>query len=320
MFHPSQRAVLARKYHKDLPADIRRYLNGRGIPDWLIEQKQLGWSGSRIVIPVFDSEGGICQFRYAKSPHDTSASPKMLSELGTGAELYGWERLVRRPRRIVICEGEFDRLVLEARGFEAVTSTAGAQSFRPEWALAFAGIRHVFICFDRDAAGVTAARYVKSLLPAAKIVHLPPEVGHKGDISDFFVRLGRDRADFEIVLAEAAAAAEPEDDDGAPSVSAKPPPGGQPHLRARRIRQAIRLVQVIGRFIDLTNIGRRFVGRCTFHEDDRPSFTIYPETDTYYCFGCGAHGDVVTFVMQKESKTYYEALDALERFELSHEL
>jgi DNA primase len=49
------------------------------------------------------------------------------------AELYGWENLVSKPSQIIICEGEFDRLVLEANGFNAVTSTGGAKTFRHEW-------------------------------------------------------------------------------------------------------------------------------------------------------------------------------------------
>jgi DNA primase len=244
----------------------------------------------------------------------------MESDGNVTPELYGWETLARTPHRVVICEGEFDRLVLEARGFEAVTSTAGAQTFRPEWALAFAGIRHIFICFDHDEAGETAARHVKSMLPAAKIVRLPADVGAKGDITDYFIRLGYGSADFEIRLADAAAEAEPAHAEAALLRSTKPPPASRPHLRAERLKQAIRLVQIVGRVVDLQNVGGRFVGRCPFHEDDRPSFTIYPETNTYHCFGCGEHGDIITFVMRKESKTYHEALDALERFHLTDEL
>ena len=320
MFNPTQRRVLARDYQKNLPADIRQYLNARGIPDWLVDKQQLGWDGYRIVFPVLDSRGDICQFRYAKSPRDTSASPKMLAELGMEPDLYGWERLATQPRRIVICEGEFDRLVLEARGFEAVTSTGGVLTFRPEWALAFEGIRHIFICFDRDEAGEQGASHVQSILPAAKILRLPEEVGEKGDITDYFVRLGHDRADFEILLAKAAAEAEPGDEEPALPAVTKPPPPTRPHARATQLKRAIRLVQVVGRVVDLQNVGNRFIGRCPFHADDRPSFTLYPETDTYYCFGCGAHGDAITFLMHNESKTYYEALDALERFFLTDAL
>ncbi|MBV9496871.1 MAG: replication-relaxation family protein [Acidobacteria bacterium] len=109
MFTPSQRFILALRYNKNLPADLRGYLHDRGIPDSVIDEKLLGWNGHRIVIPVFDSQSAICQFRYARSPRDLSESPKMLTEFGTGPELYGWERLATSPRRIVICEGEFDR-------------------------------------------------------------------------------------------------------------------------------------------------------------------------------------------------------------------
>ncbi len=321
MYHPSIRAVLAGRYHNNLPADMRRYLNGRGIPDAMVNEKLLGWTGSRITIPVFGLDSTIVQFRYAKSPRDRSDSPKVTTEFGCGAELYGWERLAKRPRRIVICEGEFDRLVLEARGFEAVTSTAGAQTFKPEWALSFVGVKHIFICFDRDEAGESAAARLKTILPSAKIVRLPAVVGDKGDVTDYFVRLGHDRVDFEILLANAAAAEEPADTRKVATLSrGKPPPSVRPHPRADRLKRAIRLVQLVGRYTDLRNAGGKFVGRCPFHDDDRPSFTIYPETNTYNCFGCGAHGDLIAFVMHKESKTFHEALDFLERFEHTDEL
>jgi hypothetical protein len=60
----------------------------------------------------------------------------MVASRGSHVDLYG-EVLRLQPKRVVICEGEFDRLVLEANGFEAVTSTGGAATFRAEWADAF---------------------------------------------------------------------------------------------------------------------------------------------------------------------------------------
>jgi len=47
-------------------------------------------------------------------------------------ELYGWENLKGEPSQIIICEGEFDRLVLEANGFKAVTATGGARAFKKD--------------------------------------------------------------------------------------------------------------------------------------------------------------------------------------------
>jgi hypothetical protein len=58
----------------------------------------------------------------------------------------------------------------------------------------------------------------------------------------------------------------------------------------------------------------------TAHDEQSPSFAVYPETNTYYCFGCGAHGDAIKFLMDKESMTYGQALEALERFEFTNEL
>ncbi|MGH9418136.1 MAG: toprim domain-containing protein [Terriglobales bacterium] len=56
-------------------------------------------------------------------------------------------------RRIVVCEGEFDRLALESRGFAAVTSTAGTLTFRREWADALRRFREVLICFGCNGRG-----------------------------------------------------------------------------------------------------------------------------------------------------------------------
>jgi DNA primase len=320
MIHPSIRRELAEHYHQQMPEEIRRYLNGRGIPQKTLEEKLLGWNGQRITIPVFAGNGDVIQFRYAKSPTDPAGTPKVLTEVGGGAELYGWETLAKNPYRVVICEGEFDRLVLEARGFPAVTSTAGGNTFLDEWLPYFDSVRHVYICFDRDAAGELAARNLHAKLPKAKIVRLPDAVGPKGDITDYFVRLGNGIADFEVLLAIAATEGEADDESGAPLPKTPPrkPSSGAP--AAERLKHAIRLVEIAGRYTDLQAAGAHIVGRCPFHEEKNASFTIYPETDTYYCFGCGAHGDVIQFLMEKESKTYHEAIGALENYLLTNEL
>ena len=74
--------------------------------------------------------------------------------------------------------GEFDRLVLESQGFSAVTSTAGALTFRRDWAEALRSIQAtLYICFDRDTAGHVGAARVGRLLPEARIVSLPTVIG-----------------------------------------------------------------------------------------------------------------------------------------------
>jgi DNA primase len=312
----------ATQYNRRLPPEVRRYLKDRGIPDAVIDRELLGWTGSRISIPIFGREGEVLSFRFAKSPTDTTPSPKVLSEVGARPEIYGWKTLARELYQVVICEGEFDRLVLEARGIPAVTSTAGAGVFLPDWAPFFSRIRHVYICFDRDEAGEIGAKNVCRFLPQAKIIRLPQEVGEKGDVTDYFVRLGKTIVDFRLLLAEAAAAEENESKDADPAEGSAPAPPKTKAVakRAANIKAAVRLQAVVSRYLELRPVGGNLVGRCPFHEDTKASFTLYPETDTYFCFGCRAHGDVIAFLMHKESLTYGQALERLERFRYTHEL
>jgi DNA primase len=313
MLTPITRRDLAIRYHRLLPANIRQYLNDRGIPDEIIDRELLGWNGRRITIPVFGASGDLLTFRNAKSPDDTSNSPKMLSEIGSSVELYGWKTLQRQPHRVVICEGEFDRLVLEARGFQAVTSTGGAGIFLREWIPHFEKIRRIYICFDRDAAGQAGAEKVKHLLPRAAIVRLPADVGERGDITDYFVRCGRMRADFEALLAMASA----DEENRTETKKWKIPRTRHIHIsqrrRAERLKSSVRLENVLQNFMDLRKQGQYLVGLCPFHREAFASFTVYSD-GTYYCFGCHEHGDVIEFLMRKEGMTFGQALAALERF------
>ena len=300
----------AADYHEALPQRMREYLNARGIPDVLIDFHLLGWNGARITIPIFDREGQLAFFKLAKSPDDQSGSPKMLATPGAKAELYGWEDVLYRPGDIVICEGEFDRLALKAQGFRAATSTGGARVFRDDWAADFAPIRNVYICFDRDAAGREGALHVGRLIPQARIIELPEEVGEGGDVTDFFVRLGHTDDDFRALFEEAVPA---------PAAPANGRPLREPRqadgpLRQRieRLKQIASIETVIGRYVDLKSSGSALVGTCPFHQDQMPSLTVYPETGTFYCFGCGAHGDVISFLREIEGLRFFEALDVLE--------
>src|ERR1044072_4329818 len=170
MTSPTNLLDLAIQYHDALPARIRAYLHSRGIPDELIDSHLLGWNGWRITIPIHNRQGEVTFFRLAKDPEDTRPAPKMISSPGSAVELYGWDEVLRHPQQIIICEGEFDRLVLQARGFAAVTSTGGAVTFRPQWADALRSIKEVYLCFDRDQAGKTGAKIVALMIPQAKVL------------------------------------------------------------------------------------------------------------------------------------------------------
>ncbi len=59
--------------------------------------------------------------------------------------------------------------------------------------------------------------------------------------------------------------------------------------------------------------GREFVGLCPFHKEKTPSFSVVEDKGFYHCFGCGAHGDVISFVMQTEGLGFLEAVEDLAR-------
>lgn len=69
--------------------------------------------------------------------------------------------------------------------------------------------------------------------------------------------------------------------------------------------------EVIGSYIQLKRAGTRYVACCPFHSEKTPSFTVFTDTSSYYCFGCGAGGDVISFVMKQESLDYIDAVRLL---------
>ena len=65
---------------------------------------------------------------------------------------------------------------------------------------------------------------------------------------------------------------------------------------------------VISSYISLKRNGRTLKGLCPFHNEKTPSFTVYPDTRSFYCFGCGASGDVISFIMRMDNLDYVEAV------------
>ncbi len=74
------------------------------------------------------------------------------------------------------------------------------------------------------------------------------------------------------------------------------------------IRDTARVEEVVGDFVMLKRRGVNMIGRCPFHNEKTPSFTVSPTKGIYKCFGCGASGDSIKFVMEHEHFTYPEAL------------
>ena len=68
---------------------------------------------------------------------------------------------------------------------------------------------------------------------------------------------------------------------------------------------------VVSSYITLKRAGSNFNGSCPFHSEKTPSFTVFPATQSFYCFGCGAGGDAITFVMRMENLDYLSAIKLL---------
>jgi DNA primase len=79
------------------------------------------------------------------------------------------------------------------------------------------------------------------------------------------------------------------------------------------LRQRLSLVQVISRKVKLTRRGREQTGLCPFHAEKSPSFTVNDDKGFFHCFGCGAHGDVIGFVMRSDSLSFPESVERLAR-------
>jgi DNA primase len=77
------------------------------------------------------------------------------------------------------------------------------------------------------------------------------------------------------------------------------------------LRSRLTLSDIIGRKVRLTRAGREFKGCCPFHNEKTPSFYVNDDKQFYHCFGCGAHGDAIGFVMQHDNKSFIEAIEEL---------
>ena len=71
-----------------------------------------------------------------------------------------------------------------------------------------------------------------------------------------------------------------------------------PEAKLLEIKEAAPIAEVIGQYVRLNQRGRYLVGLCPFHAEKTPSFTVYPERNIFHCFGCGAGGNVFSFLMQ----------------------
>lgn len=201
---PDQKVIdnqTVRDLHFDLLTNqemIDRLESERGITLDLIKKWELGWDRrtKRVAIPIRDAEGVARNIRlYA---FDKGGQQKMISWRAGFGTARLWPLSAFDEDYVVLCEGEMDRLVLDGQGINAVTSTAGAKTWKSEWSEHFEGMK-VRICYDMDTAGEEgsrkAAASISQFAKEVKIIRL--DLSKQGeDVTDFFVSYGYSIDDF----------------------------------------------------------------------------------------------------------------------------
>jgi DNA primase len=82
-------------------------------------------------------------------------------------------------------------------------------------------------------------------------------------------------------------------------------------MNIEEIKNKLDIVEVVQRYIKLKRVGKYYSGLCPFHKETKPSFYVSPEMQIFKCFGCGAGGDVIKFLMQIENLTYSQVLEKI---------
>lgn len=195
---------LPAEYHRSLMENtgvIRDILRDkRGITDETLKRFTIGWDGERVTIPIYDEHGELVNIRRYKwnSYEDATKMINYEDQVGNAYgedRVYGIEHLFDvNCKKLIWCEGEWDRLVAEQAGFPCCTATAGAGNFRTEWFRLLQQKEAVFICFDNDDAGRRATEYMVDNLRGTRVklyvINWPADFKEKGDITDALIEAG----------------------------------------------------------------------------------------------------------------------------------
>ncbi len=84
-----------------------------------------------------------------------------------------------------------------------------------------------------------------------------------------------------------------------------------PDAVIQQVQERTDIVELIGGYVQLRRAGRNFKAPCPFHQEKTPSFVVSPDKQIFHCFGCGAGGNAISFLMKQEKKDFREALETL---------
>ena len=168
------------EWHDTMPANRRWYWTQRGLSDATVDRFILGWDGRRYTIPAV-YRGIPFGVKRRQSDVDDGIPAKYISMTGSRVGIFNADALWT-SHEVVICEGEIDAMLLCQVGYNAVSSTGGAGTWKPEWAKFFAGVQRITILYDNDDAGRDGALKVRSTLARARIATYPEGIKDAGEL------------------------------------------------------------------------------------------------------------------------------------------
>lgn len=331
-----------------LPQTIYNWLlNERMLSPEVIKKAGLHFNEDtgEVAIPVYDEDNNFLFNKYRRNPNKTDG-PKYRYDAGASVALYNIQTL-KSNDTVVICEGEFDALVLESNGIAAVSSTGGTGTFKQEWVEWF-DRKHVFICQDSDEAGIKGALKILTYIKHASIIMLPDGQ----DITDLY----RNGESIEPHIEQSQWYRMPEIFDQRPETQAELKKSikfdsmtadgllseynqkrtlfskiylniwvdsyktKQRMLKSMKIVNAARNDPGMGDKIQrakqvpidgFLQFNRQKRAKCLWHDDSDPSMYYYEKDNRVKCFSCGQHGDVIDVVQKLENCTFLEAINKI---------
>lgn len=270
---------------------VREFLVGRGIDPQVALDLCVGGDDKEIWYPITDAKTGACvghkrrQFRSRKMYMDVS-----------GVKISDTLPMVYQhdANWLLICEGESDFLRASSIQTFVVDTLCcpGATSFPAEWVGLCTPYDEVFVCPDADEAGLKMAQRITSLIPTARIVRLPDGM----DLTDYLNLHGE--AMFLGLMSTATHMPAPK----------KVRRSSFVYDTGQASQYKSRLLDFVVKDVQLSKRGTELVGKCPFHKEETPSFFINADKGLYYCHGCNAAGDVVSYVRKRYDVPFVKAM------------
>lgn len=295
-----------------------------------------------VTIPVIDSDGNFCFNKYRMFEGDA----KYRYDKGSTSRLYNTQNINPEDNTIYVTEGEFDAMVLQTEGLNAITTTGGAGSYKVEW---FEPYRDyiIVLCFDADNAGYEHCvklylQLVEAGFETGIKMMLPSPNKFLKDVTDYYTAGYGDK--FKELPVIAIETGLHPDEYREMAEESNPKENGRNRfyydefarlaqnkldIEIRQKKAAARKVDYDGDDLneikDKVEIGRyvpevynKKPMKCFWHTDRNPSMIYNPpehktHPNTLHCFSCGAHKSVIDVVMYQSKCEFKEALEIIKK-------